>query len=78
MIERDVFTEQVPMSLLICLFHTPCSMKREMSCDKLAISQDEKSICLEIMSKMAYAQTANAYNIFYDHLKQCTPQPVLE
>ena len=78
MIERDALTEQVPTEiLLICLFHTLHSMKREVSCDELGIFQGEKSMCLEIMSKIAYAQTVEAYSILYDQLKQCTPQPQL-
>lgn len=45
MVERDVLKEEIPSaSLLICLFHTLRSMKRELSCDKLGISIAEKTV----------------------------------
>ena len=79
MVERDVLKEEIPSaSLLICLFHTLCSMKRELSCDKLGISLAEKTMCLELMSKMAYSQTAEMYTTLYDELKQCAPPSVIE
>mgnify|MGYP003472603571 CR=1 FL=1 len=43
MTERHVLSEQFPQSkLLICLFHTLRSMKREVSTEKLGISQGER------------------------------------
>ena len=55
--ERTVLGEQFPQSkLLICLFHTLRTMKREISCEKLGISQGERSMCLEILLKMVYAR----------------------
>lgn len=43
MTERHVLYEQFPQSkLLICLFHTLRSMKREVSTEKLVISQGER------------------------------------
>ena len=42
MTERNVIKEQLPQAnLLICLFHTLRSFRREISCDKLGISQSE-------------------------------------
>ena len=39
MTERNVIKEQLPQAnLLICLFHTLRSFRREVSCDKLGIS----------------------------------------
>ena len=56
MTERNVIKEQLPQAnLLICLFHTLRSFRREISCDKLGISQSKRIMCLELLSKMAYA-----------------------
>ena len=66
-VQLDVLclTKTFPQSkLLICLFHTLQSMKREVSTEKLGISQGERSMCLEILLKM-------------DELKN-TPQRVVE
>ena len=50
MTERQVLSEQFPQTkLLICLFHTLRSMRREVSAEKLGISQGERSMCLEIL-----------------------------
>lgn len=57
MTERDVLIEHLPNAkLLICLFHTLRSMRREVSSDKLGISKAERTLSLEILNKMAYAQ----------------------
>ena len=78
MIERNVFREQTPQSkLLICLFHTLRTMRREVSCEKLGISLGERSMCLEILVKMAYARSEEDYSKLYDDLKNA-PQRVVE
>ena len=57
MTERNVLSEQFPQSkLLICLFHTLRSMRREVSTEKLGISRGKRSMCLEILLKMVYAR----------------------
>ena len=78
MTERIVLHEQIPQSkLLICLFHTLQSMRREISCEKLGISQGERSVCLEILSKMVYARNEEEYSKLYDDLKSL-PQRIVE
>ena len=77
--ERDVLTERLPNAkLLICLFHTLRNMRHEISTDKLGISQAERIMCLEVLSKMAYSKDGDEYNLLHDQLKQCAPKPVLE
>lgn len=79
MTERNVLTEHLPTAkLLICLFHTLRSMKREVSCEKLHISQAERTMSLEILNKMAYAKDEDEYTKLHDQLKQCAPKSVLE
>lgn len=78
MTERTVLGEQFPQSkLLICLFHTLRTMKREISCEKLGISQGERSMCLEILLKMVYARDEEEYSKLFDELKN-GPQRLVE
>ena len=53
-------------NLLICLFHTLHTFRREFFCKKLGISQGERVLCLELLLKMAYAQNEAAHTMFYD------------
>ena len=79
MTERDVIKEQFPQAgLAICLFHTLRTMRREISCDKLGISQGERVMCLELLSKMAYSKSEEAYQEYYEELTQCAPRNVLD
>ena len=79
MTERTVLGKQFPQSkLLICLFHTLRTMKREVSCKKLGISQPgERSMCLEILLKMVYARDEEEYSKLFDELKN-GPQRLVE
>ena len=77
--ERDVIKEQLPQAaLVICLFHTLRTMRREVSCEKLGISQSERVMSLELLSKMAYARSEEAYLQIYNELTECAPKGVLE
>ena len=78
MTERNVLSEQFPQSkLLICLFHTLRTMRREVSTEKLGISQRERSMYLEILLKLVYARNEEEYSKLYDELKNA-PQRVVE
>lgn len=51
MTERDVIKQQLPQAgLVICLFHTLCTMRREISCEKLGISQSERFMTLVVLT----------------------------
>ena len=78
MTERKTLCEQFPQAkLLICLFHTLRTMRREVSCEKLGITQGERSMCLELLLKMVYASNEEEYLKLYDELKNA-PQRVVE
>ena len=78
MTERHELSEQFLQSkLLIWMFHTLRSMKREVSTEKLGISQGERCMSLEILLKMVYARNEEEYSKLYDELKN-TPQRVVE
>ena len=79
MTERNIIKEQFPQAnLLICLFHTLRTFRREITCEKLGISQGERVLCLELLSKMAYAHSEAAYTTFYDQFKQSVPKNVID
>ena len=71
--------KQLPQAgLVICLFHTLRTMRREISCEKLGISQSERVMSLELLSKMAYAPNEEAYLQIYSEPTQCVPKAVLD
>jgi len=79
MTERGVIKKQLPQAgLVICLFHTLRTMRREISCEKLGISQSERVMSLELLSKMAYAPNEEAYLQIYNEFTQCVPKAVLD
>uniref|UniRef100_A0A1X7V8N3 ZSWIM1/3 RNaseH-like domain-containing protein n=1 Tax=Amphimedon queenslandica TaxID=400682 RepID=A0A1X7V8N3_AMPQE len=70
--EIDVLVNCLPNAkMLICLFHTLQNMRREISTDKLGISQAERTMCLEVLTKIAYSQDESEYNQLHHQLKQC-------
>ena len=56
MTERDVLAAEFPSAeLLICLFHTFRSFRREVVVDKMCITPGQRNMCLELLQQMAYA-----------------------
>lgn len=55
MTEREVFAAAFPNSeLLICLYHTFRSFRREIAVDKLGITPGERNIlCLNILQRIS-------------------------
>ena len=77
--ERDVIKEQLPSTaVLICLFHTLRTLKREISCEKMGISSGQRSNCLEMLQKLAYATSEAQYHELYTEFQRGAPQVVLE
>jgi zinc finger SWIM domain-containing protein 3 len=69
MTERKVIKEEIPQAgLLICLFHTMRSFKREITTEKMGISVDERLQVLEIIQSIAYAPTEEVYQDLYVQL----------
>ena len=66
MTERLVFKEELPEAgILICLFHTMRTFHREVTTEKMGISNDEHIQVLEILQCMAYAKS---YQVLYEQL----------
>ncbi len=76
--ERDVVKEQLPnASVLICLFHALRSLRREITCEKMGISSGQRSLCLEMVQKMAYATTEAHYRELYANFQRSAPREVV-
>ena len=65
--ERDVFKRCMPQAMiLICLFHTLRSFRREITCEKMGITSGQRNLCLELIQKMAYSMSETDYNSIYE------------
>lgn len=79
LIEREVITSELPNAhLLICLFHTMRSFKREISWEKLGITSAERTLALEIIQKLAYSQSEDMYSQYYKELQSTNLHSVIK
>ena len=76
--ERDVLKRCFPnASVLICLFHTLRTIRREVTCDKMGISSGQRNVCLELLQKICYAHSEADYNDLYSQFQICAPKEVV-
>lgn len=76
--ERDVLKKSIPnASVLICLFHTLRSFKREITCEKMGISSGQRSMCLELLQQMCYAHSESEYADLHSRLQSSAPKDVV-
>lgn len=60
--ERKVFKDLLPQANLhICLFHVMRTFKREISTEKMGITQEERTTALEIIQDICYAKSEEQY-----------------
>ena len=77
--EREVLASSFPAAtLLICLFHTFRSFRREISSEKMGITSGQRNMCLESLQQMAYAPNEHKYMELYSQFKSCAPPTVVE
>lgn len=77
--ERDVVKAALPSALvLICLFHTLRTCRREVSCEKLGITSGQRTFALEFIQKMAYSSNEEKYLQLYSEFKQSAPNQVVK
>ena len=68
--ERTVFKKEFPSAcLLICLFHTLRTLKREVSCEKLGLLPGERDHALELLTAIVYSSSPQQYEDNYKDLK---------
>ena len=76
--ERDVIKRCLPDStVLICLFHTLRSFKREVTCEKMGISSGQRTLCLELLQKMAHVPSEADYMALYSQFQNDAPREVV-
>ena len=79
MTERNVFAAAFPQAeLLICLFHTFRTFRREVVTDKLGITSGQRNCCLESMQQLAYATCEESYTEIYDRFCESAPRSVID
>ena len=79
MTEREVLIEEILNAvLLICLFHTLRTFRREITADKMYVTSDQRKMVLEIITKLVYARNATEYQQCYRHLKDTKLKSVVQ
>ena len=77
--ERTVLAEQFPSAqLLICLFRTLRSFRREITQEKMGITAGKRIYCLEILQQMAYAKDTDEYMDLYNDFQRNAPSIVFD
>ena len=79
MTEQEVFASAFPQAkLLICLYHTFRSFRREIVTEKMGITSGQRNMCLDMLQQMAYATSEEGYSDIYDRFCSCAPPTVVE
>lgn len=77
LLERDVLRRSFPFSsLLICVFHTLRTFRREVSCAKLNIKPEERDLALELLQKMVHAKSEAMFDELKAQFDATAPAPV--
>ncbi len=76
--ERTVFRKEFPKSsLLLCLFHTLRSFRREITCEKLQIRPGQRDHALELITQLVYSKSEVKYDQVYKLLLQTGMQSLI-
>jgi len=77
--ERDAFVKCFPDATLnICLFHTLRSLSREVTCEKMGITNAERLRVLEILNALAHAKCQEDYDANLQVLKNTKIKSVVD
>ena len=75
--ERDVIKEVMPwVKVLICLFHTLKTFRREVTMEKMKITSAMRENCLKLIEKLSYAKSESEYDGFYAQFMSLAPTSV--
>ena len=61
----------------LCSFHTIQTFDREITCEKLGIDINEKSLSINLLHKLIYSKSQEEYNRFHKELKDSCPKSVV-
>ena len=77
--ERKTLSEEFPdAALQLCPFHTLRSFKHEFSLEKIGLRSDTRDRILEILTKMAHAKSATAFDEHFEMLKNLGVRQVID
>lgn len=77
--ERNIFTEKIPGAvIMICLFHTLRTFRREITTEKVCINAAQRITVLEIISKLVYARNEEEYCKYYRQLQDTKLKRVIQ
>ena len=77
--ERSVLGRAFPDALLlICLFHVSRTFRREITCEKLGITNAERLRCLEIINSLIYSRSEEEYRLKRNQLLSTRLQSVID
>ncbi|CAI6347801.1 unnamed protein product [Macrosiphum euphorbiae] len=77
--ERKVINDIFPdAKLLICLFHALRTFHREITCDKLGITPQERDQSKVLFEKLCYSDNEEEYQKLYDTLRSFAPSQVMD
>ena len=69
MLERDVLKQKLPQAAIqSCLFHVLRTFRREVTGEKMGISQEQRLGILSILQRLAYADSEEIYTTAYVEL----------
>jgi zinc finger SWIM domain-containing protein 3 len=78
LLERSVIKDTFSEEVIICIFHSMRTFSREITCEKMGISQADRNKSLEILQKMVYAKTEGEFEQFHNLLNISAPKRVIE
>ena len=71
MVERKVLKSEMPqISLSLCLFHVLRTFKREITMEKMGLTNEERNAALEILQRLTYSTSEEKYNEIYKEVKE--------
>ncbi|KAK5648265.1 hypothetical protein RI129_003157 [Pyrocoelia pectoralis] len=75
--ERSVIKDLFPdVPFYICVFHTLKTFRREITCEKLHITKEERELSLNYLQKLIYSKNDGEYDLLYFQFLECVPQGV--
>ena len=76
--EQDVIKLLPHVQVIICLFHSLKTFKREINVEDMNITMTQKNAALEFISKIAYSQSESEYDGVHRQFLDSTPVCVVE
>ncbi|XP_043269802.1 uncharacterized protein [Venturia canescens] len=71
LLERRIIKEEFPSAnVLICIFHAQRTFNREVSCEKLPITPEQRDTAKDLFRKMLYSSTETEYMRYYEESKK--------